>query len=142
MPPSEWLSRAVPTRTGVCAAQEVPVKWMEEKQVVERNQLRVALHLNAAACALKLPAQREYPHLQTPKMHYDVQKDAIFHCERVLASDKHNVKVRAAEATQMALALTPTVAPDPAWPSVCVRACVRVCVCVLRRCFAARAYTC
>lgn len=71
---------------------EVPVEWENEKQVVERNQLRVALHLNCAACALKLSPQRAYPHLQTPKMHYDVHHDAIFHCERVLSADKHNVK--------------------------------------------------
>lgn len=71
---------------------ETPIQWETDKQLVTRNQLRVALHLNAAACALKLPPQREYPHLQTPKNHYDVHHDAIFHCTRVLRVDQHNVK--------------------------------------------------
>ena len=71
---------------------EVPVQWQNDKELVERNNLRVSMHLNCAACALKIEPGRAYPHLQTPKMHYDVHHDGIFHCERVLAFDPHNVK--------------------------------------------------
>ena len=71
---------------------ETPIEWKEEAQLVERNQLRLTLHLSSAACALKLDTKREYPNLQTPKQHYDVHHDAIFHCTRVLAADKSNVK--------------------------------------------------
>ena len=71
---------------------EVPVTWENDAQLVERNQLRVALHLNAAACALKLDQERGYPCLQTPKNKYCVHRDAIFHCTKVLDADKHNIK--------------------------------------------------
>ena len=76
----------------VARAQETPIEWTTDKQLVERNQLRCALHLNAAACALKMSTEREYPNLQTPKLFYDVHHDAIFHCTRVLDADPHNVK--------------------------------------------------
>ena len=69
----------------------MPTQW-EADDNIRRNQLRLSLHLNCAACALKLPPQRAYPHLQTPKKHYDVHHDAIFHCTKVLDADPHNVK--------------------------------------------------
>ena len=71
---------------------EVPCEWYKEEHVVERNQLRLQLHLNTALCALKVPPHKAYPNLQTPKNHWDPHHDAIFHCTRVLNVDKHNVK--------------------------------------------------
>ena len=71
---------------------EVPVKWENDSLLLQRNQLRVALHLNCAACAAKLDYQRGYPMLQCPKYHYNVHRDAIFHTTRVLDADKHNIK--------------------------------------------------
>jgi FK506-binding protein 4/5 len=87
-----WWRRAMRHYKKAMLDLEVPIQWHTDAQLVERNQLRVALHLNAAACALKLPPERSYPDLQAPSKHYDVHHDAIFHCTKVLDADKHNVK--------------------------------------------------
>jgi len=71
---------------------ETPIEWLEESHVVERNQLRLQLHLNVAACGLKLPVEKPYPNLSTPATYWDPQVDVIKHCERVLRVDKQNVK--------------------------------------------------
>ena len=67
-----WARRAMQHYKKAMLDLEVPVTWENDAQLVERNQLRVSLHLNCAACALKLKPQRDYPHLSTPKTHYDV----------------------------------------------------------------------
>jgi len=71
---------------------EVPIEWLLEEHTVQRNQLRLQLHLNVAACALKMPIVKPYPNLCTPKKEVDAHKDAIRHCTRVLDTDKHSVK--------------------------------------------------
>jgi len=71
---------------------EIPCQW-DEAQNIARNQLRLQCHLNVAACGLKFPP-RPWPHpnLSTPKLFFDPLGDTIFHCTRVLAVDKANVK--------------------------------------------------
>ena len=71
---------------------EIPTSWSEE-QNVERNHLRLQCHLNIAACGLKFPP-RPWPHpnLSTPKGFFDPLQETIFHCTRVLAADRANVK--------------------------------------------------
>mmetsp|Transcript_10782 Transcript_10782/g.34568 ORF Transcript_10782/g.34568 Transcript_10782/m.34568 type:complete len:358 (+) Transcript_10782:51-1124(+) len=54
---------------------EVPTQWTEETNI-ERNKLRLALHLNIAACALRTAD-------------YD---NAVFHATRALRTDPKNVK--------------------------------------------------
>ena len=71
---------------------EVPLEWLDEQHVVERNQLRTQLHLNVAACGLKMPVVKPYPNLSTPKTYWDPQLDVVNHCSRVLRVDKRNVK--------------------------------------------------
>jgi hypothetical protein len=71
---------------------ETPVEWLNEAHVVERNQLRTQLHLNVAACGLKMSLVKPYPNLSTPKTYWDPHLDVIHHCSRVLRVDKHNVK--------------------------------------------------
>jgi hypothetical protein len=71
---------------------ETPLEWQSQSQVVARNQLRMQLHLNCAACATKLSPVKSYPNLSSQKMHWDPHKDGIFHCTRVLNTDVRNVK--------------------------------------------------
>ena len=71
---------------------ETPCEWYQEEHIIERNQLRLQLHLNTALCGLKVPPERQFPNLQAPKIHFDPHHDAIFHCTRVLDVDKRNVK--------------------------------------------------
>jgi len=71
---------------------ETPIEWLDEQHVVERNQLRTQLHLNVAACGLKMQIVKPYPNLSTPKTYWDPQLDVINHCSRVLRVDKANVK--------------------------------------------------
>jgi len=87
-----WYARAMRHYKKAMLDLEVPIEWYLESQVVERNQLRTSLHLNVAACGVKLPFARPYPNLQTPKMHTHPQRDAIRHCTRVLKVDPKNVK--------------------------------------------------
>ena len=71
---------------------EVPCAWDIEEHNVERNQMRLLMHLNVAACGVKFETTKPYPNLSTPKLHWDPHLDAIFHCGRVLDVDARNVK--------------------------------------------------
>lgn len=71
---------------------EVPCAWDNEQHNIERNQMRKQLHLNVAACALKMDTSKQYPTLSTPKYQWDPHLAAIEHCGRVLALEPRNVK--------------------------------------------------
>jgi len=87
-----WYVRAKNHYKKAMLDLEVPCNWLGDKFLIERNNLRTALHLNCAACALKVDPNRPFPHLQSIKNSYDIHHDAIYHCTRVLDVDKHNVK--------------------------------------------------
>jgi len=87
-----WYPRAMRNYKKAMLDLEVPCEWQLEEHHVQRNQMRLALHLNVAACGLKMPTEKPYPNLSTPKMHWDPQHDVINHCTRVLDVDKTNVK--------------------------------------------------
>jgi len=59
---------------------EIPTDWTAEEFLLKRNQLRLALHLNIALCAVKDGEGR-----------WD---EAIWHSSRALKIDNKNVKAR------------------------------------------------
>ena len=87
-----WYARAMRQYKKALLDLETPIEWLVEEHAVERNQLRLQLHLNVAACGIKLPVEKPYPTLSTPKHMWDPQQDAIAHCSRVLKVDQCNVK--------------------------------------------------
>ena len=87
-----WYARAMRGYKKAMLDLETPLEWLLEEHLVERNQLRLQLHLNVAACGIKLPVVKSYPNLSTPKTYWDPQHDAISHCTRVLRVDPENVK--------------------------------------------------
>ena len=87
-----WFGRALRHYKKAMLDLETPLEWQLEQHVVERNQLRLQLHLNVAACGLKLPIDKPYPNLSTPKNEWDPHQETIAHCTRVLKVDRNNVK--------------------------------------------------
>ena len=93
-------ARAMRTFRKAMLDLEVPCDWEgHERLNVRRNNLRMSLHLNVAACELHMPAAKPYANLQQPRYHYDPHKDAIFHCTKVLNVDVRNVKALYRRAT-------------------------------------------
>ena len=124
-----WRTWHLGGRRAPHTPRQVPVQWESDKQLVERNQLRVALHLNCAACALKIKPQRDYSHNQTPKMHYDVCSTAPRHEPR----GRHMAVIRCPHPRRP----LPSAAAAAATALCCRRCCLRRCClrrCCLRRC--------
>ena len=70
-----WFARARRRYKKALLDLEIPTQW-DEVTNIERNKLRLALHLNIAQCALK-------------NGRFD---EAIFHCDGALKTDGKNVK--------------------------------------------------
>ena len=84
-----WYARAMRHYKKAMLDLETPIDWMDvEQHIVERNQLRLQLHLNVAACGLKIPLEKSYPNLSTPKTFWNPKQDVLDHCTRVLRADK------------------------------------------------------